>query len=71
MLYQLIWRRFIASQMMPAIYDTVSADIAGGEQESSCARLVRSLNFQGFLAVYEEKRDDDEKDDESRMLPPS
>lgn len=67
-LYQLIWRRFIASQMTPAIYDTVSADIQAGER--IVLRATGSqIKFQGFLAIYEEKEDDKEKDDESRLLP--
>lgn len=69
MLYQLIWRRFLASQMVPAIYDTVSADIS-----ADAGLLLRAtgsiIKFQGFLAVYEEKRDDEESDDETRLLPP-
>lgn len=68
MLYQLIWRRFISSQMMPAIYDTVAADITAGNEV--ILRATGSvMKFQGFLAVYEEKIDDEEKSDESRMLP--
>lgn len=69
LLYQLIWRRFLASQMMPAVYDTVTADISVGKDV-----LLRAtgsvIKFQGFLAVYEEKMDEKEDDDESRMLPP-
>ena len=68
MLYQLIWRRYLASQMVPAIYDTVSADLMGGE--GIILRATGSImKFPGFLAVYEEKHDDDEKEDENRMLP--
>ncbi len=68
MLYQLIWRRFIASQMMPAIYDTVSADIAAGkEYHLACHRFDDQISR--LFAVYEEKNDDEEKDDENRMLP--
>lgn len=68
-LYQLIWRRFVASQMMPAIYDTVSADVEAGQ--GILLRATGSIiKFQGFLAVYEEKHDDDEKDEENRTLPP-
>lgn len=68
LLYQLIWRRFLACQMMPAVYDTVSADIKAG------AHLIlratgSQIKFQGFLAVYEEKTDDDEKGDEGKLLP--
>lgn len=68
MLYKLIWQRFVASQMMPAIFDTVSADIDGGH--GIMVRATGStMKFPGFLAVYEEKYDDDEKDDESKALP--
>lgn len=68
-LYQLIWRRFLASQMTPAIYDTVSADISGGDGIILRA-TGQTMKFAGFLAVYEEKFDDDEKDDENKSLPP-
>lgn len=68
-LYQLIYRRFIACQMTPAVYDTVSADISAGK--GLMLRATGSvLKFQGYLAVYEEKIDDKEEDDESRLLPP-
>lgn len=68
LLYQLIWRRFLASQMVPAVYDTVSSDLMGGE--GIILRATGSImKFPGFLAVYEEKFDDDEKEDENRMLP--
>ncbi|MDF2576609.1 MAG: topA [Chlamydiales bacterium] len=69
-LYVLIWRRFVASQMNPAIYDTVSADIATNDR--MILRATGSiLKFRGFLVVYEEKRDEEkEDDDENRLLPP-
>lgn len=66
-LYQLIWRRFVSSQMNPAIYDTISADIAVGRD--IILRATGSvIKFSGFLAVYEEKNDEDEKD-EDKTLP--
>jgi DNA topoisomerase-1 len=69
MLYQLVWRRFLSSQMVPAIYDTVSADIAA--DEGLVLRATGSImKFQGFLIVYEEKQDEEEKPEEERMLPP-
>lgn len=69
MLYQLIWKRFVASQMMPAVYDTVSADISGGQ--GIIVRATGSIiKFPGYLTLYQEKTDDDEGDEESRMLPP-
>ena len=56
-LYKLIWSRFLASQMANAVYDTVSIDTecAGHLFRSSHA----SLKFPGFIAVYEEGRDDE------------
>ncbi len=56
-LYELIWRRFMASQMAPAVYDTLTVDVAAG-QPAQIERpyLFRasgsSVRFPGFLAVY-------------------
>lgn len=68
LLYQLIWQRFLASQMTPAVYDTVSADIQAGK-EIVMRATGSQIKFQGFLAVYEEKTDDEEKNDDSKLLP--
>ncbi len=56
-LYKLIWSRFLASQMANAVYDTVAID-------TQCAGHIfrathQSLKFSGFIAVYEEGRDDE------------
>ena len=56
-LYKLIWSRFLASQMANAVYDTVSID-------TKCAGHIfrsshQSLQFSGFIAVYEEGRDEE------------
>ena len=56
-LYKLIWSRFLASQMANAVFDTVSIDTA-------CAGHIfrashQSMRFPGFIAVYEEGRDDE------------
>lgn len=68
MLYKLIWRRFLACQMNPAIYDTVSADISG--QNGIMLRATGSvIKFQGYLAVYEEKVDEDDESEDAKMLP--
>ena len=55
-LYRLIWERFLASQMLPAVYDTVVADIRANE----CLFRVQgsTLKFQGFMAVYVESREE-------------
>ena len=56
-LYKLIWSRFLASQMANALFDTVSIDMecAGHVFRSS----HQSMRFSGFIAVYEEGRDDE------------
>jgi len=58
-LYKLIWSRFLASQMANAEYDTVSIDTecAGHMFRSS----HQSMRFSGFIAVYEEGRDDEDE----------
>ncbi|MBQ1907627.1 MAG: type I DNA topoisomerase, partial [Firmicutes bacterium] len=62
-LYRLIWSRFVASRMKPAVYDSVSADIVNGSYgfKASGRRLV----FDGFLKVYS-----DEGGEKEKMLPP-
>lgn len=68
-IYSLIWNRFISSQMQPAIYDTISVDI---EADNMILRANGSIiKFQGFLAVYEEKKDlsNEEEEKENRLLP--
>lgn len=70
-LYKLIWDRFVASQMAPALYDTVSVDIWAGDAAVPPAKrpyLFRAtgstLRFAGFLALYEETEPEDKPDDE-------
>ena len=66
-LYRLIWSRFLASQMANAVYDSVSVDI------SAAAHLFRAtaskLKFSGYTAVYEESRDDEDKEEKEPALP--
>jgi DNA topoisomerase-1 len=71
-LYLLIWRRFVASQMNPAIYDTVSADIETN-QEILLRATGSVIKFNGYLAAYEEKKDKgapEEEDENAKILPP-
>jgi len=73
-MYQLIWERFVASQMENAVYDTVRVEINAGPDERNMPYLLRAsgsrIRFRGFLAVYEESRDEDDKSpDDDRMLP--
>ena len=62
-LYQLIWQRFMASQMAPAVFDTTTVDYELVEEGSNAPRyLFRStgsvMKFAGFLALYREARED-------------
>lgn len=90
-LYELIWKRFIASQMAPALVDVTSVDIVAdterriaagsttateevvGRLAENPAYLFRAsgsvVRFQGFLALYEEGRDDAGPDEEGGTLP--
>jgi DNA topoisomerase-1 len=65
-LYQLIWQRFLASQMEAAVYDTLSVDVTGkGSDHVYTLRASgSSVKFPGFLVVYEEAKDEDKKTDE-------
>jgi DNA topoisomerase I len=65
-LYKLIWQRFVASQMMPALFDQTTIDILAGKHLLRATGSV--LRFDGFLAVYDESKDEDEKDEESEEL---
>ncbi|HEY1564997.1 MAG TPA: type I DNA topoisomerase [Gaiellaceae bacterium] len=74
-LYELIWMRTIASQMKDAQGQTVSLRIAGDSKAGESVEFGASgtvITFRGFLAAYEEGRDDDrpaKDDDEERRLP--
>lgn len=70
-LYELIWKRAVACQMVPATLNTVSVDLAAGSEHSFRASGTTVID-PGFLAVYEEGKDQKgaEDDDEGRKLPP-
>lgn len=62
-LYKLIWQRFVASQMMPAVLDQTTIDISAGPRY--LFRATGSvIKFNGFLAVYEEGKDEKDEEDE-------
>ncbi len=67
-LYELIWKRFIASQMKPAIFDTVTADIRAGKYGFRANGSV--LRFPGFMAVYVETAENGNREDNDKSLPP-
>ena len=62
-LYQLIWKRFVASRMRPAVYDTISVKVRAGEYDFSLS--TSKLAFDGFMTVYVQ---DDEKEETNGFL---
>ena len=70
-LYQLIWQRFVASQMVPAVFDQTTIDIAAGDYTFRATGSVQK--FDGYLAVYQVSAEDDEDaeaDASKALLPP-
>ncbi len=66
-LYRLIWNRFVACQMMPALYDQTTIDVSakGKSGVDYTFRATGSVQkFQGFLKVYEEGKDQTDEEDE-------
>jgi len=68
-LYRLIWQRFVASQMMPALFDQTTIDIKAGRFVFRASGSVQK--FDGFLKIYQEGRDEKpaEDDEDERTLP--
>ncbi len=73
-LYALVWKRTLASQMAPAVYDTVAIDMQAGKGSGTDRHMFRAngstLVKAGFIAVYQEGRDDTADDDDDHVLPP-
>ena len=65
--YKLIWQRFVASQMNPAVFDQTTVDIDAKNGEASYRFRVTGsvLKFEGFLKVYEESKDNKDEEDEA------
>jgi DNA topoisomerase I len=61
-LYQLIWQRFVASQMTAAVYDTLSVEVTGikNGREFLLRASGSTVQFLGFMVVYEEAKDEDQ-----------
>ncbi len=71
-LYSLIWKRTMACQMVPAVFDTVAVEFAAGDADAGHRFRANGsvLVEPGFMAVYKEGFDDIQKDDDSdRLLP--
>jgi DNA topoisomerase-1 len=68
-LYELIWKRTMACQMESAVLDQATIDINGVAGRASFRATGSVIRFDGFLKLYQEGRDDDAEDEESRRLP--
>lgn len=66
-LYELIWKRALASQMTDCLYEQTSVDIQAGEYNLHAGGRV--IKFPGFMAVYLEDQDDNKADDDKAILP--
>jgi len=71
-LYELIWKRTMASQMADAELEKTTAQISISKQKEELTATGEVLKFDGFLKVYREDRDEDDKENEQEegMLPP-
>ena len=69
-LYELIWKRTVASQMADAVMErtTVNISISGAEEQFVAQGEV--VKFDGFIKVYRESYDDEDQEEESHLLPP-
>ncbi|WP_428898517.1 DNA topoisomerase-1 [Parelusimicrobium proximum] len=71
-LYELIWLRFVASQMAEAVFNTVSVDIEAADKAGDCTLRAngRTVKFAGYLSVYQDEEDDDNADEKGTAVLP-
>ncbi|MBS0221951.1 MAG: type I DNA topoisomerase [Proteobacteria bacterium] len=69
-LYELIWKRTVASQMESAVLDQVTVDIASGDKTVILRATGSVVKFNGFLTLYDEGHDDNGKEEESSAILP-
>ncbi|MGC1128710.1 MAG: type I DNA topoisomerase [Candidatus Acidiferrales bacterium] len=60
--YQMIWQRFVASQMMPAVFDQTTIDVSANDYTFRTSGSVQK--FEGYLAAYQSVKEEEEKEDE-------
>ena len=68
-LYELIWKRTVACQMNPAILDRVVVDASSSDDKILLRATGQVIQFDGFLKLYQESRDDSNDDDDNIILP--
>ena len=69
-LYELIWKRTVASQMESAVLDQVTVDIASGDKTVQLRTTGSVVKFPGFLTLFDESQDDKSEDDENATILP-
>jgi len=69
-LYEIIWKRALACQMSPAVFDAVSVDLEVGQGENIFRASGQTLKFPGFMSVYLEDEDDPKTEDETNTKLP-
>jgi DNA topoisomerase-1 len=72
-LYELIWKRMVASQMESAVMDQMTVDFTSASPTATMRAVGSVVKFDGFMTLYREDKDDKEEGDEeesSRLLPP-
>ena len=68
-LYELIWKRTVACQMMPALLDKVVIDSRSDDEKILLRANGQVIAFDGFLKLYQESKDDSDETDENMILP--
>lgn len=68
-LYELIWKRTVACQMNPAVLDKVVIDSKSEDMQILLRANGQVIEFDGFLRLYQESKDDSDDDDENKILP--
>lgn len=68
-LYEMVWKRTLASQMAPARFDTVSVDIRLSSDDTLFRASGQTMVFPGFIGVYREDVDDAEEEDSAKLPP--
>jgi DNA topoisomerase I len=69
-LYELIWKRTVASQMESAVLDQVTVDIASGDKTVQLRATGSVVKFNGFLTLYDEGKDETGEDEEGNSILP-
>ena len=69
-LYELIWKRAVASTMQSATLEQVAVDIGSPDRTVMLRATGSVIKFDGFLKLYQESRDDDDDENGERILPP-